>query len=124
MSYLQDRAIRDKDATAIAIVDDTVQLWNNMWKADQIHDQTISKNVKEMQSRSLELLAQLYAGIEQLLQNGEGQLEVQQKAKVLGAAPPSSSEPRFVSLQMESSLALFFARIDSDFTGITLKESI
>ena len=96
IASLQDRAISDKDSKAISALDEAVQLWNSMWKADQIHDQTISDNVKRMQGRCSALLTDLHATIEKLLP-GDGTLlqGAQRQNKARGAAlPPARARPR------------------------------
>ena len=55
----QDRAIADKDSKTISALDEAVQLWNSMWLADAIHDQTIADNVAAAQARCAPLLAEL-----------------------------------------------------------------
>jgi hypothetical protein len=86
-AYSQERAIADKDARAVSSLDEAVQLWNSMWKADQIHDQTISDNVAAMQTRCADMLSELRAGIERLLPDG-GLVRIEDaKPSKLGAAP-------------------------------------
>jgi hypothetical protein len=77
----QDHAIKEDDRLTVSLLDEAIQLWNSMWMADHIHDQTISGNVTRMQETCSGLLDELYNSIEQLAQKSE-----RPQAKKLAAA--------------------------------------
>ncbi len=85
ISLLQDHAISDKNNQAMATLDEAVELWNSMWLADQIHDETIAENVRSMQDRCESLLNKLRDGIEQLYAEPAEPVHIQTKKC---AAPP------------------------------------
>jgi hypothetical protein len=67
----QDHSIKVDDTVIVSLLDEAIKLWNSMWMADHIHDQTISENVKGMQETCSTLLEELRNGIEQLMQKSE-----------------------------------------------------
>jgi hypothetical protein len=63
----------------MATLDEAVELWNNMWMADQVHDETIAENVQAMQDRCESLLNKLRYGIEQLFDEPAEPVHMQSK---------------------------------------------
>lgn len=78
---LQERAVAESNGEMASRLDEAIELWNSMWMADFIHDQTIADNVRAMQSHSSALLKSLKEGIDQLTH-----LDVAHKKK-LGSVP-------------------------------------
>ena len=70
-----------------------------MWMADQIHDQTISDNVKGMQGRCQTLLGNLYDSIEQLMPM---EVSAPRLKRLEAAAPPVDMVPRYTSARQGS----------------------
>jgi hypothetical protein len=69
----------------IPVIDESVELWNKMWIADQVHDEMINRNVQAMQLKSESLLLKLQEDIDQLYD--EPVRPVQKQVKKSSAAP-------------------------------------
>ncbi len=80
----QGDAIRDQNSTTLPVIDESLELWNRMWIAEQTYKEKICSNIHKMQHRCESLLFNLQGGIDQLY--GEPSQPIQKQVKKASAA--------------------------------------
>jgi hypothetical protein len=92
-TFIQDRAIKDRDDSAVLLLNETIRLWNSMWIADQIYKSKVSDNVRTMQHRCANQLVLLQSSIESIMAEDASRprkLSAAPEDRVPRSAPPSA----------------------------------